>query len=91
MCVPKAMFAFHTEDVDLYSINYIHFGQPKRWYGVPTASRNRFEIMAQGSFPSDYAACREFLRHKTTMVNILYNVQCSEIFTLRNEKLHTET
>lgn len=37
----RSMFAFHVEDVNLYSINYLHRGDPKSWYGVPPGSRQR--------------------------------------------------
>lgn len=39
----KAMFAWHTEDMDLLSINYLHFGKPKRWYAVGARQGPAFE------------------------------------------------
>ena len=45
----RAMFAYHVEDVDLYSINYIHGGAGKSWYAVPPQERRRLESFAEVS------------------------------------------
>jgi len=63
----RAMFAFHTEDMNLYSINYLHAGRPKSWYSIPPASQKRFESMAQSLDPQGFRGCSEFLRHKTSI------------------------
>lgn len=60
-----AMFAWHVEDMDLFSINYIHFGAPKFWYAVPQRHAERFEHVLAGYFPQDAQRCDQFLRHKS--------------------------
>jgi jumonji domain-containing protein 2 len=60
----RAMFAFHVEDMDLYSINYLHYGEPKSWYSVPPTHRKRFESLAESFFQDEYRGCHDFLRHK---------------------------
>ena len=65
----KATFAWHLEDVDLYSINYIHFGAPKQWYSISQADARRFEAAMRSVWPSDAKNCDQFLRHKTYLIS----------------------
>lgn len=64
----KAMFAWHKEDLDLYSINYLHLGKPKYWYGVPASEADKFDSLAKSLFPGACQDCSEFLRHKTYLI-----------------------
>jgi jumonji domain-containing protein 2 len=63
----RAFFAYHVEDMDLYSINYLHHGAAKSWYSVPPTGRKRLENLAQSYFMEEYRGCHEFLRHKTKL------------------------
>ncbi|KAI8894857.1 JmjC domain, hydroxylase-domain-containing protein [Globomyces pollinis-pini] len=65
----KATFAWHVEDMDLFSINYIHFGAPKQWYVIPPAHRSRFERFAKGTFFNEAHECPDFLRHKNCVIS----------------------
>ncbi|KAI4261917.1 MAG: hypothetical protein L6R42_002898 [Xanthoria sp. 1 TBL-2021] len=65
----KASFAWHLEDVDLYSINYIHFGAPKQWYSISQEDARRFEAAMRNVWPNDAKNCDQFLRHKTYLIS----------------------
>ncbi|KAG4303078.1 hypothetical protein PCANB_000666 [Pneumocystis canis] len=65
----KATFSWHVEDMDLYSINYLHFGAPKQWYSICQKDASRFENIMRRIFPNDYKICSQFLRHKTFSVS----------------------
>uniref|UniRef100_A0A1A9UUM3 [histone H3]-trimethyl-L-lysine(9) demethylase n=1 Tax=Glossina austeni TaxID=7395 RepID=A0A1A9UUM3_GLOAU len=65
----KTSFAWHTEDMDLYSINYLHFGAPKTWYSVPPEQGRKFEEVADLYFQATYENCNAFLRHKMTLIS----------------------
>ncbi|KAF7361182.1 Specific transcriptional repressor [Mycena sanguinolenta] len=65
----RATFAWHVEDMDLFSINYIHFGAPKFWYAVPQGRANALEDTMRGYFPKDTSQCPQFLRHKSFLAS----------------------
>lgn len=65
----KTTFAWHTEDMDLYSINYLHFGEPKTWYAIPPSYGRKFEKLAEKVFEKSSDVCGAFLRHKMTLLH----------------------
>ena len=88
----RALFGWHVEDVDLASVNYLHFGKPKVWYVVPPHEAKRLEAVARATFGAEALKCREFLRHKIVLlspsvlrdagVTVLHGVQYSGEFML---------
>lgn len=89
----KTTFAWHTEDMDLYSINYLHFGAPKTWYAVPPEHGRKLEKLANSCFPASYQTCAAFLRHKMTLISpqILkqHNIPYDKITQEENEIMIT--
>ncbi|KAH9979809.1 JmjC domain, hydroxylase-domain-containing protein [Russula compacta] len=64
----RATFAWHVEDMDLFSINYIHFGAGKFWYAIPQARASALEQTMKGHFPEP-SRCPQFLRHKSYLAS----------------------
>ncbi|CAH8556885.1 unnamed protein product [Schistosoma rodhaini] len=62
-------FCWHTEDHWSYSINYLHMGEPKTWYGVPTNYADAFELAMRSEVPELFVNSPDLLHHMTTMVS----------------------
>lgn len=57
----KTTFCWHIEDMDLYALNYIHFGYPKTWYTIPPSHGREFEALADRLFPPRAATAMPIL------------------------------
>ncbi|KAK8581382.1 hypothetical protein V6N13_144410 [Hibiscus sabdariffa] len=44
-------FCWHVEDHHLYSLNYMHWGDPKIWYGVPRNYASALEVAMRKHLP----------------------------------------
>ncbi|OQV24772.1 putative Lysine-specific demethylase 4B [Hypsibius exemplaris] len=61
-------FGMHPEDKDLYSLSYLHEGEAKFWYGMPSSSSAAVEEFAAELLPEEASSCAQFLRHKTLII-----------------------
>ncbi len=64
-----SVFCAHTEDMNLMSINYLHAGAPKYWYAISPEDSGRFESLMASLFSHQNSACKEFLRHKRSLIS----------------------
>nr|GMD32108.1 probable lysine-specific demethylase ELF6 [Ipomoea batatas] len=65
-------FAWHVEDHELHSLNFLHMGSPKTWYAVPGDYAFKFEevirVHAYGD-STDRLAALTLLGEKTTLLS----------------------
>lgn len=54
-----ATFCWHKEDHNLYSVNYLHTGESKTWYGVPPSASKTFEKALRQSVPRLFEEVRQ--------------------------------
>jgi histone demethylase JARID1 len=64
-------FCWHTEDHYTYSINYLHWGEQKTWYGIPSFDADKFEKVMKVMMPELFEANPDLLFHLTTMLSPL--------------------
>ncbi|KAL5552082.1 hypothetical protein UlMin_002258 [Ulmus minor] len=62
-------FCWHFEDHCFYSMNYLHWGEPKCWYSVPGSEANAFEKVMRNCLPDLFDAEPDLLFQLVTMLN----------------------
>ena len=61
-------FCWHVEDHWNHSINYLHHGEPKSWYGVPPYAAEKFEACFRKYVPGLFVNDPQLLHHLITMI-----------------------
>ena len=62
-------FCWHTEDHWTPSINYLHWGEPKTWYGIPAEYAERAETVMRNSAKELFSGQPDLLHHIVTTMN----------------------
>jgi len=63
-------FCWHVEDHHLYSLNYMHWGAPKMWYGVPGKDAVNLEAAMRKHLPDLFEEQPDLL-HNLVSVSLL--------------------
>ncbi|GAB4855353.1 hypothetical protein Ancab_023974 [Ancistrocladus abbreviatus] len=62
-------FCWHVEDHHLYSLNYMHFGAPKMWYGVPGKDATKLEEAMRKHLPGLFEEQPDLLHKLVTQLS----------------------
>lgn len=62
-------FCWHSEDHYTYSINFMHWGETKTWYGIPGADAEKFEAAIKSEAPDLFEAQPDLLFQLVTLMN----------------------
>ncbi|XP_055966623.1 lysine-specific demethylase 5B isoform X1 [Sorex fumeus] len=62
-------FCWHIEDHWSYSINYLHWGEPKTWYGVPGYAAEHLENVMKKLAPELFVSQPDLLHQLVTIMN----------------------
>ncbi|XP_048228942.1 lysine-specific demethylase JMJ18 [Ricinus communis] len=67
MCLSS--FCWHVEDHHLYSLNYLHWGEPKIWYGVPGSHAANLENAMKKHLPDLFEEQPDLLHELVTQLS----------------------
>ncbi|CUA67843.1 histone demethylase JARID1 [Rhizoctonia solani] len=62
-------FCWHNEDHYTYSLNYMHWGETKTWYGIPGEDAQKFEDAIKSEAPDLFEAQPDLLFQLVTLMN----------------------
>ncbi|KAK6243217.1 hypothetical protein QUC31_009626 [Theobroma cacao] len=62
-------FCWHVEDHHLYSLNYMHWGDPKIWYGVPGSHASSLEAAMRKHLPDLFEEQPDLLHGLVTQLS----------------------
>ncbi|KAF6150915.1 hypothetical protein GIB67_026836 [Kingdonia uniflora] len=62
-------FCWHVEDHHLYSLNYMHWGAPKVWYGVPGGDSSKLEETMKKHLPDLFEKQPDLLHKFVTQLS----------------------